>query len=156
MKIQKVILKEIEIVDVEGEFKFSSKNEKTVPCFITNYATKQGRDLGLTETSLLQGVFKLKGLVGANSQDINNVDAEALSGIDETEMQKVVYLGCLGANPKFEYDFDAFLERYHYSLEETVRLYGDLIKNLASGKNNFAAGLKQSTKSGKKNRNHRK
>jgi hypothetical protein len=148
MKIQTVELKDLEIVELEGEFKVVTRNETTVPCYITNYATKMGKDLGLIETSLLQGVFKLKGLMGANSEANQDVDVSALSEMDELEMQKVIYLGCLGANKDFSDDFDTFLKRYHYSLEETVQLYAELITNLtSSNKNNFATNLQKSTKS---------
>ncbi|MCQ6531141.1 hypothetical protein, partial [Bacillus mycoides] len=146
MRVEIVKLKEVEVVHVDGQFKAIEKNHQTVPCFITNYAVKQGKDLGLTDESLLQGVFKLQGLANANPNHVDNIDFSALQGIDETEIQKVIYLGCLGANKNFKYNFDQFLERYHYSFEESIKLYVTLASSSITGQQNeFAKGLAKST-----------
>ncbi|MES9699233.1 hypothetical protein MRBLBA3_002863 [Bacillus sp. LBA3-1-1.1] len=153
MRVEVVKLKEVEVVNVEGQFKPIEKNHQKVPCFITNYAMKQGKDLGLTDESLLQGVFKLQGLANANPNQLDNIDFSALQGIDETAIQKVIYLGCLGANKDFEYNFDEFLERYHYSFEETMKLYVRLASSSITGQQNkFAKGLGNSTKTNEKKR----
>ncbi|CAI8805342.1 hypothetical protein [Bacillus pseudomycoides] len=158
MKVEIVKLKEIETVQLEnGEFQIVTKNQQTVPCYITNYALHKGTELGLIENSLLQSLFKLKDLVNINLDQIENIDGTALQGINEVEMQKVIYLGCLGANKNLSYNFDAFLEQFHYSFEETVKLYVKLISSVTnSQQNGFAKGLDKSTKTGKKKFNHRK
>lgn len=152
MKIEKVVLKDMEIEQVGGEYKQVFTNEQTIPCFITNYALKRGKDLGLTKDSLLQGILKLKALEGMKSAE--ELDANAFSEIDEIEMQKVIYIGCLGAVKGFDtdVDFDVFLEKYHYTFEETLMLYTKLVSNsMTKQSNGFAKGLSKSTNnSGKK------
>ncbi|MBD5799995.1 hypothetical protein COM13_09145 [Bacillus pseudomycoides] len=158
MNVEIVKLHEVETVQLEnGQFQRVTKNQQTVPCYITNYAVKKGKDLGLLEESLLQSLFKLKGLVNVDPNKLDSIDGTALQGIDEVELQKIIYLGCVGANKNFPYDFDAFLERFHYSFDETVRLYAKLISGVTTGQQNgFAKGLNKSTKTGKKKFSHRK
>ncbi|MBP3967736.1 hypothetical protein KAF80_01575 [Bacillus sp. WL1] len=149
MKVEIVKLKEVEVVNVDGYFKAIEKNQQTVPCFITNAAMQRGQSLGLIEHSMMQSLFKMKDLANMNP---NEIDSDALQSFNEIEIQKVIYLGCLGANKQFPYDFEQFIERFHYSFEETMKLYTKLISNITNGKtNNFAKGLAGSTKSaGKK------
>lgn len=158
MNVEIVKLHEVETVQLEnGQFQRVTKNQQTVPCYITNYAVKKGKDLGLLEESLLQSLFKLKGLVNVDPNKLDSIDGTALQGIDEVELQKIIYLGCVGANKNFPYDFDAFLERFHYSFDEAVRLYAKLISGVTTGQQNgFAKGLNKSTKTGKKKFSHRK
>lgn len=149
MKIFQVNLKDIEILldEETDEFKQFTKNEKKYPCFITNYSLKLGSDLGITKGSLVADILKFKGLKSDNEEE----QEKALQNFDQVEMQKVIYLGFLGANKNTEMNFDSFLEKFHYSFEETVDLYVDLITNLMSqDANKFAKGLKGSTKKGKK------
>lgn len=110
---------------------------------------QRGQSLGLIEQSMMQSLFKMKDLATMNP---NEIDSDALQNFNEIEIQKVIYLGCLGANKQFPYDFEEFIERFHYSFEETMKLYTKLISNVTNGNtNNFAKGLAASTKStGKK------
>lgn len=62
MKIQKVELKEIEIVTVDGEFETRFVNEKIHPAFLTNAAVKKGYDTGLLESSLFEDLLKIMDL----------------------------------------------------------------------------------------------
>ncbi|EKS8373198.1 hypothetical protein P4418_02840 [Bacillus thuringiensis] len=155
MRVEIVKLKEVEVVNVDGQFKAIEKNHQTVPCFITNHAMQRGQSLGLIEQSLMQSLFKMKDLANANP---NEIDSDSLQGFNEVEIQKIIYLGCLGANKQFPYDFDQFMERFHYSFENTMKLYSNLISNVTTGQTNkFAKGLANSTKgSGKKRQSHRK
>ncbi|MED3470036.1 hypothetical protein BK767_03935 [Bacillus thuringiensis serovar kyushuensis] len=155
MRVEIVKLKEVEVVNVDGQFKVIEKNHQTVPCFITNHAMQRGQSLGLIEQSLMQSLFKMKDLANANP---NEIDSDSLQGFNEVEIQKIIYLGCLGANKQFPYDFDQFMERFHYSFEDTMKLYSNLISNVTTGQTNkFAKGLANSTKgSGKKRQSHRK
>ncbi|MDF2605899.1 MAG: hypothetical protein K0S34_89 [Bacillales bacterium] len=147
MKIEIVELKEMEFVEVEGEFKQVFKNQKRVPCFITNFAIKKGKELGLINGSLISDLFKLQNSVKENGE----VSSDAIDSLDETELQKVIYLGYVGANPNTELTFDEFIQKFHYSYEETVLLYVNLIeKTISNNPNLFAEGFKKSTKSEKK------
>ncbi|WP_153123282.1 hypothetical protein [Peribacillus tepidiphilus] len=149
MSIETIVLKDMEIVEVEGEFKQIFKNEKRVPCFLTNYALKRGKDLGILSGSLVADLFKLQGLEGLVTN--GSVDGDALNSLDEVAMQKTIYLACLGANKNLGMDFDSFLEKYHYSFAETVEIYMNLVKGVISKDHNqFAKGLQQCTKKGKK------
>lgn len=148
MKVEIVKLKEVEVVNVDGYFKAIEKNHQKVPCFITNAAMQRGQSLGLIEQSLMQSLFKMNNLANVNP---NEIDSDALQGFNEIEMQKIIYLGCLGANKQFPYNFEQFIEIFHYSFEETMELYSKLISNITNGKkNNFAKGLAGSAKSGGK------
>ena len=101
---------------------------------------QRGQSLGLIEQSMMQSLFKMKDLATMNP---NEIDSDALQNFNEIEIQKVIYLGCLGANKQFPYDFEQFIERFHYSFEETMKLYTKLISNITNGKtNNFAKGLR--------------
>jgi hypothetical protein len=155
MKIEKVILKESEIVEVEGQFKQIFKNQKTVPCFLTNYSLKRGKDLGLIKGSLVADVMKLLPLTKLKSAD--DIDPETMRELDELEMMKVIYVGCIGANKNLDLDFDEFLSLYHDSYEATLVLYATLVSGLIQkDPNQFAQGLKNSTKHNKKKYNHQK
>lgn len=144
MKISQVELKDVEFfIDEDGEAKSFSKNEKKYPCFVTNHSLDQGKNQGLTKSSLIADLFKLQGIESKNKDERN----DAYQGLDQTEMQKVIYLGFIGANKGEKLSFNEFLEKFHYNFEETIELYMDLVTNLISGdKNNFAKGLKDSTK----------
>jgi hypothetical protein len=155
MKIEKVILKESEIVEIEGQFKQIFKNQKTVPCFLTNYSLKRGKDLGLLKGSLIADVMKLIPLTKLKSA--NDIDPETMKELDELEMMKVIYVGCIGANNKLDLDFDEFVSLYHDSYEETLILYTTLVSSLIQkDPNQFAKGLQNSTKQNKKKYNHQK
>ncbi|EJS13408.1 MULTISPECIES: hypothetical protein [Bacillus] len=150
MRVEVVKLKEVDVVNVDGQFKAVEKNHQTVPCFITNHAMQKGQSLGLIEQSLMQSLFKMKDLANANP---NELDSDALQSFNEIEIQKIIYLGCLGANKQFPYDFEQFIERFHYSFEETMKLYSNLISNVTTGQpNKFAKGLANSTKNDRKKR----
>jgi hypothetical protein len=146
MRIEKVNLITIEIQEVDGEFVTQVTAEKTVPCMITNFALKRGKDLGLLKTSLISSLVKLQGLEKAKGGE-----AAVLDALDETEIQTVIYIGILGANKKIELTFEDFLDQYHYSFDETVELYTSLLKHYMPNDNNaFAKGLAKSTKAQKK------
>ena len=149
MEIKVVTLKEMEFVEVEGEFKQVFKDEKKVPCFVTNQSMNKGKMLGLIKGSLIADLFKLENLESKNSEK----KAEAMQSLDLTEMQKLIYLGVLGANKDLTLDFDEFLDRFHYSFDETASVYMALLESLmGQDSNKFAKGLQKSTstKQGKK------
>ncbi|MEC1778400.1 hypothetical protein [Schinkia azotoformans] len=150
MIIVPIELKDIEIFFDEDtqEYKPYYKNEKKYPAFITNHSLKLGKDLGLTKSSLVGDLFKLQGLDSKNQEDIDN----AMQSLDQTEMQKVIYLGFLGANKNTDLDFDGFLEKFHCTFEETIEIYMKLVTGLLTqDSNKFADNLKRSVgKKGKK------
>lgn len=153
MKIRKVTLKEVEIREVNGEFEKVYKNEKNHPAFLTNYAMKKGKEMGLVESSLYSDLLKLRGLEGLSNVDMDKVDPAVFDSIDETKMHQVIYIAFKGANQSTELSFDQFLEKYHYSLNETIELYANLITDMISDDPNaFAAELKKSTSNNNKNK----
>lgn len=155
MKVQKVTLKEFEIVEVNGEFEKRFINEKNYPAFLTNASVRRGFDTGLIETSLWEDLLKIMGLQSVLEKNDDESTMKLMNMFDEQKLIAVVYLGVLGANKSVDLTFDSFLEKYHYDLAETIELYANLITNLVSADpNQFAKGLQQSTKSEKKSSNH--
>jgi hypothetical protein len=151
MKVQKVTLKDVEIRERNGEFERVFVNEKTYPAFLTNYTLKRGKELGYIETSLFSELAKLQHLQDLEEEN-GELNLSALEGFDENKALQIIYLAVTGANRKLELSFDEFLEKYHDSFEKTMTLYANLIADLvASDQNQFAKGLKKSTK-----HNHKK
>ncbi|MFJ7662957.1 hypothetical protein ACIQXW_11190 [Lysinibacillus sp. NPDC097162] len=151
MKIKKVELKEVEIKEVDGEFERTFINTKVHPAFLTNAAVKKGYDTGLLETSLFEDLLKLKGLEKLISEvEDEKASLELLGAFDEQKLISVIYLAVIGADKNLGLSFDEFLDRYHYPLTETIKLYADLIVGLMSESNEFAQALQKETKKGKK------
>lgn len=148
-KIQVIELKDMRIVKEGEEYKQVFENEEILPCFLTNSAVKKGKDMGLLFSSLVADMMKLHGFANA---EFDSLPPELLENLDETEMQKVIYLGILGANKSRELTFDQFLDKFHYTFEDVLEIYMDIMQSLiSSDPNAFAKGLKKSTKaSGKK------
>lgn len=152
MKVQKVTLKEFEIVEVDGEFEKRFINSKNYPAFLTNASVKRGFDTGLIETSLWEDLLKIMGLQSVFNKNDEEGIAQLMGVFDEQKLIAVIYLGVIGANKNVDLSYDDFLEKYHYDLAETIELYANLITDLvAKDPNQFAKGLQQSTKSEKKN-----
>lgn len=151
MKVQKVVLKELEVKNIDGEFKTQYVNEQTYPAFLTNYAMKKGKEMGLIESSILHDLLKLQALQGA--KDGEEVNLSALEQIDQTNMHKFIYLAFQGANPKEKMSFDDFLEKFHEPLVESMQLYATLISDVISqDPNQFAAAFQKSTNTGGKDK----
>lgn len=149
MKIHKLILKESEIREVDGEYEEVFFNEKTYPIYLSNYALKKGKEMGLIESSLFTDLLKMYSIKTATDEEGNvnpeSIDPSALASLDETKAQKVIYLAFLGGNKKIEMTFDEFLELYHYTVVETLELYMELIVGLIDDEpNKFAQGLQKS------------
>ena len=154
MKVQKVTLKEFEIVEVDGEFEKRFINEKNYPAFLTNASVKRGFESGLIESSLWEDLLKIRGLQSVVEREDEESSLQIMNMFDEQKLIAVVFLGVLGANKNLDLTFDSFVEKYHYDLAETIELYANLITNLVSqDPNQFAKGLQQSTKNEKKNSN---
>ena len=154
MKVEKVTLKEFEIVEVNGEFEKRFINEKNYPAFLTNASVKRGFDTGLIETSLWEDLMKIMGLQSILEKNDDESTMKLMNMFDEQKLIAVVYLGVIGANKNVDLTFDDFLEKYHYDLAETIELYANLITSLVSkDPNQFAKSLQQSTRSEKKSSN---
>lgn len=154
-KIHVLELKQVEAVEVDGEFEQRFINVKKYPVYLTNAAMRRGRDLGLIENSLIAefaklGAFQeLQGIeLAGGSNDFDKL--EKLSEIDDGPMINVIYLAFIGANKSVKMDFEEFMELYHLDFTETLTLYVSLISESFSNDNNFAAGLIGSTKQDKK------
>ncbi|HEF1856620.1 TPA: hypothetical protein R9Y23_005271 [Bacillus cereus] len=147
MKVQKITLKEVEFVEVEGEYEKRFINKQNYPAFLTNYALKKGQEEGLITSSIIADIVKFQALDGLRNED--NKDLSALEQIDQTSIHKVIYIAFKGANPKENSTFDEFLKKYHDSLAESMELYTKLVVDVISqDPNQFAAALKKSTNSG--------
>ena len=154
MKVQKVTLKEFEIVEADGEFEKRFINSKNYPAFLTNASVKRGFDTGLIETSLWEDLLKIMGLQSVINKNDEESIVQLMGVFDEQKLIAVIYLGVIGANKNVDLSFEDFLEKYHYDLAETIELYANLITDLvAKDPNQFAKGLQHSTKSEKKNSN---
>lgn len=160
MKVRKVTLKDVEVREVNGEFEKVFVNEKTYPVFLTNYALKKGKELGLIESSLFTSLLKMQGLEALAEKRMDDLDPAIFDQIDETKMQQVIYLAFIGANKNTDLSFDEFLQKYHDPIETTMELYMNLIVDLmATDPNQFAKGLQQSMNKSRKNEkksNHRR
>lgn len=150
MKIQKVVLKEMEFVAVGDEFEKRFINEKSHPAFLTNAAVKKGYDSGLLESSLFEDLLKIKGLEALVTQSDEEATLDLLNAFDEQKLIAVIYLAVIGANKNLGVSFEGFLELYHYPLTETIQLYANLIVGLLSESNEFAKELQKQTKKSKK------
>lgn len=130
--IQKVTLCETKITQQDGEFIQNIISQKTVPCVLTNYSLKKGKELGILESSLLSDIM------------------ESLETMNILRCVEIIFLGCIGADPNFDLDLDDFILRYQNDFEESVELYQKLLIPLLSKESNkFAEGLKASTSSKK-------
>lgn len=151
MKIQKVELKELEIIEVDGEFEQKFINPKVYPAFLTNAAIKRGHDMGMIESSLWEDLLKIKGLESVVEGADEEAALQAMNTFDEQKLIGVVYLAVLGANKQITYSFEEFLERYHHSFEDTIKLYANLLINMiSSSPNEFSKELSKATKKSKK------
>lgn len=157
MKIQKVVLKEFEVIEVDGEFEKRFINEKKLPAFLTNASIKRGFDEGLLESSLWEDLLKVMGLqslmkeTGDEEKDAENA-MKLMGTFDEQKLIAIIYLAVLGANRKLELTFERFLEKYHYGIAETIELYAILLTDLlSSNPNQFASELQKATKKNQKN-----
>lgn len=142
MKVQKITLKEVEFVEVEGEYEKRFINKQNYPAFLTNYALKKGQEEGLITSSIIADIVKFQALDGLRNED--NEDLSALEQIDQTSIHKVIYMAFKGANPKEKLTFDDFLQKYHDSLAESMELYTKLVVDVISqDPNQFATALKK-------------
>ncbi|MBC6973045.1 hypothetical protein H9I32_11855 [Bacillus sp. Xin] len=149
MKIQKVTLKDIEFVKVDGEYEQRFVNEQEYPAFLTNYALKKGKEEGLIESSIISDLLKFQALEGIDKG--NSSDLSAFEKIDQTSIQRIIYLAFKGANPKTDLSFDEFLRKYHDSLAESMELYAKLVVDVISqDPNKFAAEFQKNTSTGSK------
>lgn len=156
MKIQKVVLKEFEVIEVDGEFEKRFINEKKHPAFLTNASIKRGFDEGLVESSLWEDLLKVMGLqsliknTGDEEKDAENA-MKLMGAFDEQKLIAVIYLAVLGANRKLGLSFEDFVEKYHYGLAESIELYATLLTDLlSSNPNQFAKELQNASKKNQK------
>ncbi|WP_130068712.1 hypothetical protein [Bacillus albus] len=144
MKIQTVTLKDVGVQQVEGTYQKVYTNIKTYPAFLTNYAMKKGKELGILESSLFRDVLQFQALGGLETSE--EINPEVLEQVDETNMHKVIYIAFTGANPDKKMSFDDFLRRYHEPLQTTMELYMNLVVDLIDqNPNRFAQALQKST-----------
>ncbi|HZK23812.1 MAG TPA: hypothetical protein VFC74_00290 [Oscillospiraceae bacterium] len=155
--IERVYLYDLEIVEIEGEFKEIKRNAEVLPCMLTNHALYVGKRDGLLETSLtseLYNIIKVFQGLGVNPKNIKEEDIvkfgeEAYKGIievtDEDKIARVIYLGLIGANPQLSYSLEDFILKYHDGMEEKVETYMNLINSLASRDNQFKAEFEKKT-----------
>lgn len=155
--IEKVELYDIEIVEIEGEFKQIKRNEEVRPCLLTNHSLYVGKRDGLLETSLVNELYNVVSAFADSGVDPAKVKEEDLAdygtemfknlaGVaDEDKITKIIYLGLIGANPKLEYTFEEFILKYHGDFEEKMTTYVSLISTLVSKDNNFKIEFESKT-----------
>lgn len=144
-KIHTITLRELEFVEIEGEYKEVYKNEKKYPLFLSNHSLRRGRDMGLVRSSMINDLLGMEKSVKGKEDD--DAARDLINDLSEEKMHNVIYLAFLGANPRSEYTIDDFLQRYHLDYTETLNLYLEILKSSVDGGNNkFAAGLRKSTK----------
>jgi len=115
---------------------------------------KKGYDTGLLESSLFEDLLKIKGLETLITQADEEASLELLNAFDEQKLIAVIYLAAIGANKNIGLSFDEFLEKYHYPLTDTIKLYANLIVGLLNESNEFAKALHKQTKNSKKKQHH--
>lgn len=155
--IERIHLYDIEIVEIEGEFKEIKRNEETLPGMLTNHSLYVGKRDGLLETSLTKELYNIIGAFEKTGVDPKAVTEEGLEeyGVemfkaladvaDEDKIMKVIYLSLIGANPRLEYTFEDFVLKYHGDFEEKMETYVSLISTLASKDNNFRLEFENKT-----------
>ena len=137
----KITLKEVEFVEVEGEYEQRFINKQNYPHF-NELCFKKGQEEGLITSSIIADIVKFQALDGLRNE--GNKDLSALEQIDQTSIHKVIYMSFKGANPKEKLTFDDFLQKYHDSLAESMELYTKLVVDVISqDPNQFAAALKK-------------
>lgn len=156
MKIQKVVLKEVEVIEVKGEFEKRFINEKAYPAFLTNASVKRGFEEGLIQSSLWEDLLAMKGLEQSLSDKNEENAVKSFSALNDQKLIAIIYLGVLGANKNLALTFDEFLEKYHEPMEKTVELYVNLLTSLISqDANQFAQSFNSAAKKNKKKRRPR-
>lgn len=157
MKIQKVVLKEMVIEEVNGEFEKSFINEKVHPAFLTNASVKRGFDEGLLESSLWEDLLAMKTLQAEFKKKDKEQVAKTISSLDEQKFIAIIYLGVLGANKNLTMTFDEFLEKYHEPFPTTIETYAHLITSLVSqDTNQFTQRFDKAAKKNKKKHQQKK
>lgn len=143
MKIEKIKLYDLEIVEIDGEFREVKKNEKTIPLLLTNYSLLKGRELGILKTSTMEELANLVTAMGSVDGTLDEekygqeVFIKMAEVIDDRKLLGILFLGALGANPNLEYTFEEFAKKYHGTLEEGMTLYANLLQNLAMTENSY-------------------
>lgn len=155
-KIYSIELKEVEIVSPEGnteEFIEVVKNKRTYPVFLTNYALSKGYDMGILKSTLITDLVNIEKNMKKAATDSKEEQAGAvLENLDEKKMLDVIYLSFVGANPKVTMTHDEFLQQYHATFTEKVKLYFNIISSaVEADPNAFAEGLKKSQAKPEKN-----
>lgn len=150
-KIQIIELKELDVIEVDGEYETRFINKRKVPAALTHYSLYLGQQLGITEGSLLADLIKLKGLEDFDkideSQDKEERVLKSAEQFDQMRYLQIIYLACKGLNKNFELTFDGFVERYHEDIETMLNTWALLVEDaISSNPNKFAQGLKDSTK----------
>lgn len=155
--IERIHLYDIEIVEIDGDFKEIKRNEETLPGMLTNHSLYVGKRDGLLETSLTKELYNIIGAfekTGVDPNEIKEGDIEeygiemfkALADVaDEDKIMKVIYLSLIGANPRLEYTFEDFVLKYHGDLEDKMETYVSLISALASKDNDFKKEFEKKT-----------
>lgn len=161
MIIEKIDLFEVEVVEIEGEYKQIKRNERTVPAMLTNYAIEQGKRRGLLKTSLISELFAMyNSIKKSGNEDLLSGKVDELPPdvvmdigdfVDESKISAVIYIACIGANPKFDLSYDDFLMQYNANLTSKMQTYINLIVSLQDkDKNAFAQEFKNLTKADSK------
>jgi hypothetical protein len=148
IKVSTITLKDVDIVELEdGSFEKRFVNPKKYPAFLTNRSLATGRNLGITKSSLISELVKMRSLTDKDGElDMENITPEQADLIDTENYLPVIYLGIKGANKSLELSYEEFLDKYHEDIEQVLNDYVNLIMPyLQQNSNEFKKGLEKST-----------
>lgn len=155
MKIEKIKLYDLEIVEIDGEFRKVKKNEQVLPGLLTNHSLYVGKRDGLLETSLTDELYNIVEVFGMQEpENMTNEELEEYgeqmlgrlkNKVDELKVLKIIYLSLVGANPSLDLGFEDFTLKYHEDYEGKMETYVNLISNLVSGDNQFKKEFENKT-----------
>lgn len=150
MKVEQVILKDVEYKDTGDGFERVFTNEKRYPVYLTNYALKKGKEYGIIDTSVFSELAMMEDFVKKVDEN-GDLKVGSLRDFEEERIMKVIYVGFIGANPKADVSYDDFMSRYHGGIEDMLELYVKLLSSLvASDPNQFSKELEKATEKSKK------
>lgn len=133
MKICKVELQYFDYIEKDGEYIREARQVKSLPCVLTNYALDYGEKHGLIESSMLDCLFDVLQAV-SDVKDITKVrpDEAATIGraLDINKIVRIIYIGCIGANPDIDLTYDEFLRGYQYDAAKSTEIYSELMAGL--------------------------
>lgn len=155
--VEKVELYDLNFIEVDGDFRQEKQNRQVLPAMITNYALWYGKENGFLETSLMEELHKITGVYSglqqpekdASVKEVEKYGADFMTEFstitDESKMNKVIYLGLVGANPDLDLGYGDFLKKFHGDLTEQMEIYINLVVDFSAKENEFKKEFENKT-----------